>query len=123
MTTFGKLVRLEKEADDFGFMWRHYSQVLNQIRSETEEIERDLEQNNHRDHLQEEIGDLIHAAFSLCLFCHFDAEETLNKSVDKFEKRFKELKRLVHVSGRESLQNQPVDVLMDFWTQAKQIVG
>jgi uncharacterized protein YabN with tetrapyrrole methylase and pyrophosphatase domain len=120
MNTFEKVTLIENQADEFGFMWFHPSQILAQIQSECEEIKQNLEQQGERSHLQEEIGDLIHAAFSLCLFCKFDAEETMSKSIDKFEKRFKELKRLVHESGQASLKGQPVEVLMDFWNQAKQ---
>lgn len=120
--SFEKLAHLEEEADDFGFMWHHPFQILEQIVSECDEIKQDLEQKGDREHLQEEIGDLIHAAFSLCLFCKFDAQETLDKSIHKFEKRFNELKKLTHESGRENLQGQPVEVLMDFWNQAKRSV-
>ena len=111
---------IEKEADDFGFMWHDISQILEQIQSECEEIKDNLAQEGSCEHLQEEIGDLIHAAFSLCLFAKFDAEETLTKSIIKFEKRFKEVKRLAFKAGYETLQRQPIEVIMDFWGQAKQ---
>ncbi|MBA3813660.1 MAG: nucleoside triphosphate hydrolase [Alphaproteobacteria bacterium] len=120
MNTFEKLTLLESQADEFGFMWHAPSQILDQIQSECEEIKQTLKQQGGRNHLQEEIGDLIHAAFSLCLFCEFDAEETMVKSIDKFEIRFNKLKRLVHESAQGSLKGQPVEVLMDFWNQAKQ---
>jgi uncharacterized protein YabN with tetrapyrrole methylase and pyrophosphatase domain len=123
MNTFEKLTLLENQADAFGFMWHEPSQILDQIQSECEEIKQNLEQQGDQEHLQEEIGDLIHAAFSLCLFCKFDAEETLIKSIDKFEKRFKKLQDLVHQSGQGSLQGQPVEVLMTFWNQAKQAIA
>lgn len=119
MTIFEKLTFLEKQADEFGFMWSHPSQILDQIQSECQEILDNLAQQGERNHLQEEIGDLLHAVFSLCVFCEFDPEETLVKSVNKFEKRFKELKRLVSDSGQETLRGQSVTVLMDFWNQAK----
>jgi len=120
MTIFERLTLIEKQADDFGFMWENPFQILDQIQSECQEIQNDLTQNGDQSHLQEEIGDLLHAAFSLCLFCNFDAEETLVKSVDKFERRFKALKSLVHESGQETLQGQPVEILMAFWDKAKQ---
>ena len=120
MTIFERLTLLEKQAEEFGFMWSQPSQILDQIQSECEEIRENIAQQGEQSHLQEEIGDLLHAAFSLCLFCGFEAEDTLVKSIDKFEKRFEELKRLVRSSGRETLQGQSVAVLMDFWNQAKE---
>lgn len=117
MDTFKRLTAIEKQADDFGFMWSDTAQIFVQIQSECEEIKDNL---GDRYHLQEEMGDLIHAVFSLCLFMKFDPEETCLKSVEKFEKRFVELKRLAHDAGFETLKGQPVDVLMHFWTQAKE---
>ena len=122
MNIFKKLTAIEKQADDFGFMWSNTAQIFEQIQSECEEIKNDLAQLGDRHHLQEEMGDLIHAVFSLCLFMKFDAEETCLKSIEKFERRFAELKRLAHAAGFETLKGQPADVLMHFWMQAKEKV-
>ncbi len=120
MNTFTRLTALEKQADDFGFMWTDTTQIFDQIQSECEEIKDNLAQVEDRKHLQEEMGDLIHAVFSLCLFMEFDAEETCVKSIDKFERRFVILKRLAQEAGFQTLQGQPVDLLLHFWAQAKQ---
>ena len=120
MTIFERLTLLEKQSGEFGFMWFQSSEILDQIQSECEEIRENMAQQGEPSHLQEEIGDLLHAVFSLCIFSDFDAEETLVKSVDKYEKRLQELKRLVRASGRETLQGQSKKVLMDFWNQAKE---
>ncbi len=164
MNIFKRLSTIEKQADDFGFMWSDTAQIFEQIQSECEEIkeilkgfqvagqapkgepderilirdrgripkgnaprnlkgeEYNLAQLGDRHHLQEEMGDLIHAVFSLCLFMKFDAEETCLKSIEKFERRFAELKQLAHAAGFETLKGQPVEVLMHFWTQAKEKV-
>ncbi len=76
MNTFTRLTALEKQADDFDFMWTDTAQIFDQIQSECEEIKDNLAQMGDRDHLQEEMGDLIHAGFSLCLFMGSEAEET-----------------------------------------------
>lgn len=120
MDIFQKITSIEKQADDFGFMWSDTAQIFEQIQSECEEIKDSLAQLGDRSHLQEEMGDLIHAVFSLCLFMKFDPEETCLKSVEKFEKRFVELKRLAHAAGFDTLKEQPFDVLIHFWKQAKE---
>jgi uncharacterized protein YabN with tetrapyrrole methylase and pyrophosphatase domain len=122
MTIFERLTWLEKQAGEFGFRWSHPSQIFDQIQSECQEIQDNLALGGEKTHLQEEIGDLLHAVFCLCVFYELNAEETLVKSLDKFEKRFTELKRLVIDSGQSTLQGQPVTVLMEFWNQAKQSV-
>lgn len=115
-----KLSSLEKEAAEFGFKWETAEQIMAQIRSELIEIEVHLKDKD-RNKLQEEIGDLLHAAFSLCIFCQFNADETLAESVNKFEVRFKEAQRLAKLQGLPDLNGQPFDKLMAFWDKAKKL--
>lgn len=118
MDLLKKLTTLEHEAAEFGFKWETADQIMAQIRAELIEIEAHLEDGN-RTKLQEEIGDLIHAAFSLCVFCQFDANETLAKSITKFENRFKAVKTIAAEKGYDNLQGQSFQKLMEFWDQAK----
>lgn len=69
--------------------------------------------------LQEEIGDLLHAAFSLCVFCGFSPEITLNNTLDKFEKRLSLVKILAQQQGLQTLKGRSFDELMVFWDEAK----
>jgi len=115
-----KLCFLENEATAFGFKWETAEQIMAQIRSELVEIEVHLkDQDRHK--LQDEIGDLLHAAFSLCIFCQFDAEETLAKSIIKFESRFRETQQLAKIEGFNDLTGQPFEKLMELWNKAKAI--
>lgn len=115
-----KLSQLEKEAEDFGFKWDSAEQVIAQIQSETQEILVHIKDKDQKK-LQEEIGDLLHAAFSLCLFCGFDPEETLSNSVNKFERRFNSVKQLASEQGLTTLNGKSFDELMRFWDAAKLI--
>ena len=72
-----------------------------------------------REELQEEIGDLMHAVFSLCVFCQFDAEKTLEQSVNKFKHRLEAVKTLALEQGITNLSGYTFDELMNFWNQAK----
>jgi uncharacterized protein YabN with tetrapyrrole methylase and pyrophosphatase domain len=122
MTILTKLISLEYAAADFGFQWETAEQIIEQARSELHEIEEILHDSN-RERLQEEIGDLMHAVFSLCVFCQFDPNETLRNSVEKFERRFNEVKLLALKQGLNTLQGQNFDTLMEFWEKAKTRVG
>ena len=122
MDVFKKITQLEKAASDFGFRWEKPGQVLDQIRSEVNEVSVHLQDVN-KAKLQEEMGDLMHAVFSLCVFCQLDVKETLEKSIDKFERRFNAVKQVTQEQGLTSLQGQPFAVLMDFWDQAKKSSG
>lgn len=120
MNILKKLTALEHEASHIGFKWEAAEQIVSQIQSELSEIDVHLKDGN-KEKLQEEIGDLLHAVFSLCVFCQFEPEQTLEYSVDKFERRFKAVKKLAAEQGLTTLQGLPFSQLMEFWDQAKKL--
>lgn len=114
-----KVEEQEVVSRKFGFYWEHINQLLDQIQSECQEV-KEAWQNNDRENLQEEIGDLIQATVCLAVFCDFDPHETLLKSNEKFQRRYDKLVELVHNDGYKNLQRQSFDVLMNYWNRAKQ---
>ncbi len=126
MNVLEKLTKLEHEAESFGFRWENHDQIMAQIHSECLEINahlKDLASNASDTRLQEEIGDLLHAVFSLCVFCQLNPEETLKKSVSKFERRLKAVKQIAATQELTTLKGYSFDQLMAFWEQAKALVG
>lgn len=121
-----KVLTLEVEAAEFGFCWETPAQIMVQIQSECDEINEHFHEGiseaNTRD-LQEEIGDLLHAAFSLCIFCGFSPKETLEKTLNKFERRMKAVKSIAGEQGLTTLEGQNFEDLMQVWKQAKERVG
>lgn len=113
-----KVEKQELDAKEFGFYWETIEQLFEQISSECREIE-EAHRKGDKAHLQEEIGDLMSAAVSLAIFCGMCPSDTLKKSIDKFQKRYDTLVHLVKEDGRKDLKNQPFEVLMDYWNQAK----
>lgn len=124
MDLLDKVKHLELEADSFGFRWERPEQIMRQIHSECLEIEEHLQQNSpNQEALQEEIGDLLHAAFSLCVFCKFDPQETMQATLEKFERRLLAVKQLAYADGKYSLVGHSFADLMKYWDQAKDLVG
>lgn len=119
-TIFDDIDNLEKEAVLFGLRWETKAQIMAQIRNECLEIEEHLEAKDKRAALQDEIGDLMHAVFSLCTYCNFDTELTLRKSLNKFEDRLNAMKDIAKEHGFENLQGKSFDELMRYWNLAKQ---
>ena len=113
-----QVILQEKEAFDFGFYWETLEQLVAQVQSEADEIKEAFESADAH-HLQEEVGDLIHASIGLSIFCGCDPKETIALSIQKFEKRLLCLKRLAHQDGYKTLEGQPLDVLMDYWKKSK----
>jgi len=123
MDLLEKLSRLENEAQHFGFRWENPAQIIEQIKSELSEVSEHLPLADTKAALQEEIGDLLHAVFSLCVFCEFNPEQTLELAITKFERRFNCVRQLAYANGLPNLNGHSFNELMTFWDKAKQHVG
>lgn len=117
-TPLERLVICEKEARDFGFEWPDIEMILEQTISEVEEI-KDAIAHSTREHLQEEIGDLLHCAVSLCRFTGFDIDETIDKTAVKFENRIEALKKIMAEKGLENLHSENMKSKLELWKAAK----
>lgn len=122
MELLEKVVALEDEASRFGFRWENTEQIMDQIRSECAEISEQLLKPDEAA-LQEEIGDLLHAVFSLCVFCKFSPKATLDKTLVKFERRLQAVKGIAEENGLINLEGKSFDELMQVWDKAKKMVG
>lgn len=116
---FKRVEEQEIVARKFGFYWEHLDQLIEQIRNECIEIQ-EAWQKNDSSHLKEEVGDLLLAAISLSVFCNLDPHDTLLKSIEKFQKRYDTVVKLAQEDGHNDLHQQPFEVLMRYWNQAKQ---
>ena len=120
MAILEEIEQLEQEASAFGLQWETKDQIMTQIRDECLEIEEHLHSPSQRDALQDEVGDLLHAAFSLCVFCNIDPEITLRKSLDKFENRLNAMKDIAKEQGLSHLRGKTFEELMQYWDEAKE---
>lgn len=122
MDLLERVVVLENEASEFGFEWETTSQIMAQIQSECDEVNEHLLQgapSANQAALQEEIGDLLHAVFSLCVFCKLSPRETLQQTLDKFEGRLNAVRDIAREEGIDNLAGYPFDELMVIWEKAK----
>lgn len=115
-----KIIRQEETAAEFGFYWENIEQLLEQIQSECAEV-KEAWLNKDNIHLKEEVGDLINATVSLCIFLKLDPFETLSESAEKFQKRYDSLVTLVNQDGLQHLKNKPLDILLNYWDKAKKM--
>jgi uncharacterized protein YabN with tetrapyrrole methylase and pyrophosphatase domain len=116
-----KLLAARQEAKAFGFEWANTDQLINQAISECAEIREAIEDKEPAHRVQEEIGDLLHIAISLCDFVGFDLEETLEKNCEKFDKRFNNLKTLAAERGLSSLEGKSLAFKLGLWDEIKKI--
>lgn len=120
MESLKRLVALEGYVHNLGFKWPDAITIVDQAISECEEIRGEIVNGATKERLQEEIGDLLHTAISLCNFAGFDAEETLDKVLDKFSGRIAALEETYKLAGFDDLNGQPMETLLQLWQEAKQ---
>lgn len=113
-----KIEEQETTARQFGFYWERLDQLIEQIKSECDEVEKAAQINDYA-HLKEEIGDLLHAVVCLSIFCNVDAQDALSESSNKFQNRYDEVVKLTKMDGLNNLHNQPSEILMAYWNKAK----
>jgi uncharacterized protein YabN with tetrapyrrole methylase and pyrophosphatase domain len=121
MTALKQFIALENDARQFGFDWPNQAAIINQIIDECREIREDIEQNAEANKIQEEIGDLLHAAISLCIFSGFEVEETLTKAKLKFQKRLSSLKKVAKARGFDNLKGQQTSFMLELWKTVKEL--
>ena len=114
-----KLIAADKKARDFGFEWENYNQIIKQIQSETTEVQEALDNQESQERIQEELGDLVHVTLCLAFFINYDIEQILEKATKKFAHRFEILQKIALKNGYTTLQDQPTELLLQFWKEAK----
>lgn len=114
-----ELISLEKDARAFGFDWPDQATIIEQALSECQEITEAIQLQEPAHRIQEEIGDLLHTAISLCVFSGYDVEETIENIVEKFASRMKALKELAQEKGFNTLQGQSFEFMLELWKEAK----
>jgi uncharacterized protein YabN with tetrapyrrole methylase and pyrophosphatase domain len=121
MTALRKLIDLEIDSRNYGFYWPNHQMILEQAISECKEIKEAIDNNEGPNRIQEEIGDLIHTAISLCLYSGFGIDDTLNVITQKFGERMEALKKLTQEQGLTNLQGQTTPFMLDLWEKVKEM--
>ena len=91
---FKKSLELQLKAKDIGLDWLEIEGVIAKLREETDEVEEAIE-NNDKEAINEELGDLFFTFICLTRHLGCDPEEVLELANIKFKKRFDEVKALL----------------------------
>lgn len=118
-TKLDNLIASENNAREFGFEWPTQAMIIEWIVSEGNEVLDAIKHNESPARIQEEIGDLLHAAVSLCMFSGFDVEDTMDKTTRKFDLRMQHLKAISKERGLDTLRGQSVEFMLELWREAK----
>lgn len=113
--------QLTRKASRIGFDWEDASGVFEKMREETEELKKELVEQDQRK-MEEELGDLLFAAVNLSRFLKIDPEIALKKANAKFSRRFREMERMAAKNGRE-FKDLPREEMEALWDATKRVEG
>jgi MazG family protein len=91
--------KLQKRASRIGFDWGDAGPALDKVVEEQSEVAAALAEPG-RPHVAEEIGDLLFATVNVARLAGVDAETALRDANLKFQRRFKEMERILEEQGK-----------------------
>ncbi|MCI8360512.1 MAG: nucleoside triphosphate pyrophosphohydrolase [Clostridiales bacterium] len=109
--------KVQKRAGKAGFDWPDIQGALDKLPEEMAELKEALAAGD-REAISDEMGDLFFAAVNAARFAGVDAEETLQRSTDKFIRRFANLEALAAQRGLD-MKRTPIRELDKLWEEVK----
>jgi len=109
--------RITERASQVGFDWKQAGDVIDKIQEELTELKEALSR-QQQEQIEEEIGDLLFSVVNLCRFVRLDAEQSLKKTITKFEKRFAHIENTLATQHKTLLDTSPEE-MNRLWDEAK----
>jgi MazG family protein len=110
--------KLQQRAARVGFDWSVFEAVIARIEEELGEVRQALHEGNDREHLQDEVGDLLFTCVNLSRFARIDPETALRRANAKFERRFRFIESALAAQGR-SPEQASLEEMDRLWEEAK----
>ena len=110
--------KIQKKARDVGFDWDDVKDAFAKVREETDELE-EIYDTSDKQHILEEIGDLLFSVVNVARFLDIDPEEALSFTSEKFVRRFGYVEETARSLGRE-LTSMTLDEMDRLWDEAKE---
>lgn len=113
--------RIQDRAARVGFDWKHIDDVYKKVLEEIDELH-SLMQNSSSpiDRIEDELGDLLFALVNLSRFLKVHPEEALQRTTEKFIRRFKYIENEAHKQGRQ-LKSMTLEEMDTLWEAAKRL--
>lgn len=110
--------KISKRAVKVGFEWDKVETLLNCIKSEYDEF-KEAVNNNDKDAMEDEMGDIFFATVNLSRWYKIDAEQALQRANQKFMKRFRKMEEL----ATKPLEEYSLEEYDKLWKQAKKALN
>lgn len=114
-----KAISMQEKARGCGFDWEEPSQVFDKVNEEIGEVKEAIEEaESNFSHVEEEFGDLMFSVINAARLYGVDPEKALNRTCDKFRKRFTYLEEKTIRQGK-SLKDMTLAQMDEIWNEAK----
>ncbi|MFP1462411.1 nucleoside triphosphate pyrophosphohydrolase [Escherichia coli] len=111
--------KIQKRCANVGFDWTTLGPVVDKVYEEIDEVMYEARQAViDQAKLEEEMGDLLFATVNLARHLGTKAEIALQKANEKFERRFREVERIVAARGLE-MTGVDLETMEEVWQQVK----
>ena len=110
--------RIQEKAATVGFDWPKTHGVIEKVAEEIEEL-KTAAGSGERDHIRDELGDVLFTIVNLARRLGVDAEAALRRANEKFRRRFAAMERMAG-GGAVALSNHTLDDLDVLWKRAKE---
>ena len=108
--------RMQSKSSKVGFDWEHVDGAFDKVKEELAEFENELGSDN-RKRQEEEFGDLLFALVNVGRHLGFDTEETLQRTSNKYEKRFRYVEK--QYKNHEEMKKASLEELDNHWDTVK----
>lgn len=114
-----KATRIQEKARGVGFDWDNQEQVWEKLQEELAELKAEVDAGN-QEQMEGEFGDLLFSMINYARFLEVNPENALEKTNQKFIKRFTYLESSAAAQGLQ-LQNMSLQEMDAFWNEAKKL--
>lgn len=112
-----KADRIQEKAANVGFDWDERSQVWDKVREEVTEFTVEVRNHDH-DRMEAEFGDVLFSLINAARLYKINPENALERTNQKFIKRFNYVERRAHEMGRD-LRDMTLAEMDALWNEAK----
>lgn len=110
--------KIQQKAREVGFDWDDVKDAFAKVREETAELE-EIYDTTDKQHILEEVGDLLFSVVNVARFLDVDPEEALSFTSQKFVQRFGYVEETAENRGKK-LTDMTLDEMDRLWEEAKE---
>ena len=109
--------RIQERAASVGFDWKEVDPIIDKVEEELNEVRESIDEND-KEQIELELGDLLFSIVNLSRFYNIDPENALKRSTNKFINRFNKIEKRISESGK-SMEDSDLETMDKIWNEVK----